>query len=74
MLGIGGPLLWPGAVSAQSLSDNIAGLSKETNQPIDIQSDTLEVLDDEKRAIFRGNVRGRARRHDAAFAGAARAL
>ena len=41
---------------AQSLSDNIAGLTKKTDQPIDIQSDTLEVLDDEKRAIFRGNV------------------
>ena len=56
MLALGGLVLWPGAVWAQSLSDNIAGLSKETNQPIDIQSDTLEVLDDEKRAIFRGNV------------------
>ena len=42
---------------AQSLSENIAGLSAKTDQPIDIESDTLEVLDDEKRAVFRGNVK-----------------
>ncbi len=42
---------------AQSLSDNIAGLSAKTDQPIDIESDTLEVLDDEKRAVFKGNVK-----------------
>lgn len=49
-------LVLPGMAASQSLSDNIAGLTAKTDQPIDIQSDTLEVLDDEKRAIFRGNV------------------
>jgi lipopolysaccharide export system protein LptA len=44
-------------LQAQSLSENIAGLSDKTDQPIDIESDTLEVLDDEKRAVFRGNVK-----------------
>ena len=48
--------LAPATVSAQSLGENIAGMTQKTDQPIDIQSDTLEVLDDEKRAIFRGNV------------------
>ncbi len=51
VLGLAGPGF------GQSLSQKIAGLSAKTDQPIDIESDTLEVLDDKKRAIFRGNVK-----------------
>jgi len=50
-------LCQPAPLQAQSLSENMAGLTAKTDQPIDIESDTLEVLDDEKRAIFRGNVK-----------------
>ena len=42
--------------SAQSLADSFGGLSKDNNQPINIEADSLEVLDDKKFAIFTGNV------------------
>lgn len=46
-----------GPVVAQTVNQNIAGFSRDNNAPIDIESDTLEVQDAEKLAIFRGNVK-----------------
>lgn len=42
--------------AAQSVTDSFAGFSTSSNEPINIESDTLEVRDAEKIAIFRGNV------------------
>lgn len=42
---------------AQTVSNNFAGFSRDSNAPIDIESDTLEVQDAQKLAIFRGNVK-----------------
>jgi len=50
-------LIWsPAALQAQSMGEKIANLTAKSDQPIDIESDKLEVLDGEKRAIFSGNV------------------
>lgn len=43
--------------TAQTVSSNFAAFSKDNNEPIDIESDTLEVQDTKKVAIFRGNVK-----------------
>lgn len=42
---------------AQTVSNNFAGFARNSNEPIDIESDTLEVQDAKKIAIFRGNVK-----------------
>lgn len=42
---------------AQSTVDGFAGFSGQSNRPIDIESDALEVQDEKKVAIFRGNVK-----------------
>lgn len=46
-----------GPLVAQTVNQNIAGFSRDNNAPIDIESDTLEVQDAQKLAIFRGNVK-----------------
>ena len=47
----------PNALQAQGMGDRIANLTNNSDKPIDIEADTLEVLDAEKRAIFKGNVK-----------------
>jgi lipopolysaccharide export system protein LptA len=42
---------------AQTVSNNFGGFSRNSNAPIDIESDTLEVQDAKKLAIFKGNVK-----------------
>ncbi len=42
---------------AQSIADSFGGFSKKNNQPINIEADSLEVLDDKKIAVFSGNVK-----------------
>jgi len=44
-------------LSAQAVGNSFAGFSKGNNEPIDIESDSLEVLDAKNIAIFRGNVK-----------------
>ena len=44
-------------LQAQSMGDKIANLRSNSDKPIDIEADSLEVLDGEKRAIFNGNVK-----------------
>lgn len=56
-LGLALCLFLPGSAGAQAVSDSFAGFSSDSNAPIDIESDTLEVLDAEQVAIFRGNVK-----------------
>lgn len=46
-----------GPAQAQSLGSTFGGFSTSSNEPIDIESDTLEVQDNKKIAIFRGNVK-----------------
>ena len=46
------------AVHAQSIAESFGGFSnKKNNDPIKIEADALEVLDDKKIAIFSGNVK-----------------
>ena len=42
---------------AQSIADSFGGFSKKNNEPINIEADSLEVLDDKKVAVFTGNVK-----------------
>ena len=42
--------------SAQSLNNAFGGFATDSNEPINIESDSLEVNDAKKTAIFRGNV------------------
>jgi lipopolysaccharide export system protein LptA len=42
---------------AQDIARGFAGFSQKNNQPIKIEADSLEVLDDRKIAIFSGNVK-----------------
>lgn len=42
---------------AQAVNDAFGGFARNSNAPIDIESDSLEVQDGEKIAIFRGNVK-----------------
>ena len=46
-----------GLVHAQAVNNGFAGFASDSNEPIDIESDTLEVQDAKKIAIFRGNVK-----------------
>ena len=41
---------------AQGNTETFGGFARNSNEPIDIESDTLEVQDTKKLAIFRGNV------------------
>lgn len=41
---------------AQSVADSLSGFSADSDQPVQIQSDQLEVKDKEKVAVFSGNV------------------
>ena len=47
----------PAPAAAQTVSSNFAGFAKDSDEPLDIESDTLEVQDAQKVAIFRGNVK-----------------
>lgn len=47
--------LWAGQAVAQS--DRSTGLRLDNDQPVQIEGDTLEVLEDLGRAVFSGNVR-----------------
>lgn len=49
----------PAAQAQGAMSDNFKGLSGNSNEPIDIESDTLEVDDKKKTAIFKGNVKAK---------------
>lgn len=42
---------------AQSIADSFGGFSKKNNDPINIEADTLEVVDDKNFAVFSGNVK-----------------
>ncbi len=44
-------------VAAQTLADGLSGFTQESDDPIEIEADNLEVLDAQNVAIFRGNVR-----------------
>ena len=46
-----------GTADAQTIADSFGGLSRKNNEPINIEADTLEVLDDKKYALFSGNVK-----------------
>lgn len=51
-------LAWPAGASAQQgFADAMSGFSRDSNAPIEIEADNLEVRDAEKRAIFSGNVK-----------------
>lgn len=43
--------------TGQTLGKGFAGLAADNNEPIDIESDSLEVNDTTKIAVFRGNVK-----------------
>lgn len=51
------PHMMPGAALAQNVSSSFGGFSGNSNEPIDIEADMLEVLDEKKIAIFSGNVK-----------------
>ena len=46
-----------GNARAQSIADSFGGFSKKNNEPISIEADTLEVVDDKNIAVFSGNVK-----------------
>ena len=46
----------PGVVSAQDGSGRLTGIKLSGDEPIQIESDRLEVRDNERKAIFTGNV------------------
>ncbi|HUU66846.1 MAG TPA: LptA/OstA family protein [Methyloceanibacter sp.] len=51
-------LLFPASpLPAQTLSNSFGGLSESSDEPIDIESDTLTVYDAKKYATFKGNVK-----------------
>ncbi|MEM1288985.1 MAG: LptA/OstA family protein [Pseudomonadota bacterium] len=50
-------LLGPSAAFAQTLADGLGGFTQQSSDPIEIEADELEVLDEQNLAIFRGNVR-----------------
>ena len=43
-------------LAAQTLADGLTGFSQNSDEPIDIEADSLEVIDSENMAIFTGNV------------------
>ena len=50
-------VLSPELAAAQEMKSAFKGLSKNSDKPIDIFSDTLTVYDEKKLAVFKGNVR-----------------
>lgn len=50
------PLILSNAALAQATGDAFAGFRSNNNAPIQIEADSLEVRDLEKRAVFKGNV------------------
>lgn len=46
----------PMHAQGQTLADGLSGFSQESDDPIEIEADELEVLDAQSVAIFRGNV------------------
>ncbi len=46
----------PAPAPAQGVTDALSGFSVESNEPVRIESDVLEVRDGEKVAVFSGNV------------------
>lgn len=51
------PHMTPPVAQAQNIGGNFGGFSGNSNEPINIEADQLEVLDDKKIAIFSGNVK-----------------
>jgi len=51
------PHMMPTAARAQNVATNFGGFSGNSNEPINIEADTLEVQDANKIAIFSGNVK-----------------
>lgn len=49
--------LLPPSASAEEVKSAFKGLSKNADKPIDIFADTLTVYDEQKLAVFKGNVR-----------------
>ena len=49
--------LGPAPVQSQTMTNTFGGFSKNSNQPIDIESDVLVVHDAQKYATFKGNVK-----------------
>jgi lipopolysaccharide export system protein LptA len=49
--------LGPAPLGAQTMSNTFGGFSKNSDQPIDIESDVLVVHDAQKYATFKGNVK-----------------
>jgi lipopolysaccharide export system protein LptA len=47
----------PGAAAAQTITNSFGGFSKNSGEPIDIESDVLVVHDAKKYATFKGNVK-----------------
>lgn len=52
-----GLLMAAGPVQAQTLTDKFGGFSTNSNAPINIEADQLQVNDTRKTAIFSGNVK-----------------
>jgi lipopolysaccharide export system protein LptA len=50
-------LLAPAPAPAQTMTNTFGGFSKNSNEPIDIESDVLVVHDSQKYATFKGNVK-----------------
>lgn len=50
------PFVMVEVASAQATGDAFSGFRSDNNAPIQIEADSLEVRDAEKRAIFKGNV------------------
>ena len=58
VLGLGVVLLLPlSPLTAQTMTNSFGGMSKNSDAPIDIKSDTLTVFDAKKIAIFKGRVK-----------------
>lgn len=56
MAGLGASLIASAAL-AQATSSRMQGLQLSNDQPIQIESDKLEIKDPESKAIFTGNVK-----------------
>lgn len=50
-------LMFASAATAQTVSNAFGGMSENSDQPIDIEADTLTVFDAKKLATFKGNVK-----------------
>lgn len=52
-------LLVPVPLAAQTMMEQFGGFSANSDEPIDIESDSLEVFDAKKLAVFKGNVKAK---------------